>query len=246
MRIRNLLMMSAFLAMSGGAWAQTTLTATNAKVVPDYTGDMTLSLTVPSQIAGWQAVISLPAGVTVESESGSFTVNGSTANAELFKTVKLLNHTKNHVVLGGIAVADGDGIAKGDLVLVCFPTVKNGNISDTSKGLCTISLKADKDFTGPTVLDESVAQNLTIKSFQACDADGNPDTTGKFKAGPVSAVLYQLKGDVSGDGKVNITDMQKVIGIIWDKSGDLKGDVTGEGKVNITDIQAIIREIYLK
>lgn len=230
--------------------AQTTLTAGNAKVVPGYTGDLTLSLTVPSEIAAWQAVISLPEGVTLTPEDGTLEIKkseseSSTADAKLFKSVKLLNHTKGHVVMGGIAEKDGDGIAKGDLLLVCFPTTSDMNISDASKGLCTITLQATESYTGPTAADKEITKNFTVKSFQACDAEGNPDASGKFKAAEVSSVLYQLKGDVSGNGKVNSGDITSIIKEMKKSTPDMKADVSGNGKVNSGDITAVIKEMKL-
>ena len=227
--------------------AQTTLTAGNAKVVPGYTGDLTLSLTVPSEIAAWQAVISLPEGVTLTPEDGTLEIKksdseSSTADAKLFKSVKLLNHTKGHVVMGGIAEKDGDGIAKGDLLLVCFPTTSDMNISDASKGLCTITLQAAESYTGPSVVEKNTT-NVTVKSFQACDAAGNPDVSGKLKADAVSTILVQLRGDVNHDGKVNGGDIQGVINTIVAESGDLKADLNLDKKVNGGDIQWVINEI---
>ena len=226
MRIKNLLLLAAFLITSGGAMAQTTLTAANAKIVPGKSGDFKLSLTVPSTIAGWQAVIALPAGVTVASEDQTVTVKEVTSTEKapgLSGSVKLLKHSKSHVVMGGIAESDGDGIAKGDLVIICFPTEKDAIISDVSKGLCTITLQADEKFEGPTTATKAadLVPNITVKSLQACDAEGNPDKDGKLKAASVTAVLYQLKYDLTGDGAVNLKDVREVIKI-WKKDGSLK------------------------
>jgi hypothetical protein len=261
MKIKNLLLLAAFLATSGGAMAQTTLTASNAKIVPGNeksSGALTLSLTVPSEIAGWQAVISLPTGVSVvPDEDGKLTVGETTVESSetmnvpmLSKSVKLLKHTANHVVMGGIAAnASGDGsIAAGDLVVICFPTVKDANISDASKGLCTISLKADDTFTGPTASDNAaeIVPNITVKSFQACDAAGNPDAEGKFKATDVAAVLYQLRGDVNDNGSVNVNDVVAVCKEVKAKTNQAKFDVNGNGKVNVNDVIAVCKEIKLK
>lgn len=254
MRIKNLLLLAAFLATSGGAMAQTTLTVANAKVVPGSeksTGDLKLSLSVPSTIAGWQAVISLPLGVRVKSEDQAVTVNEVTSTEKapgLSGSVKLLNHTANHVVMGGIAESDGDGIAKGDLVVICFPTVKDGNIKDTSKGLCTISLKADDTFEGPTASTKvaDLVPNIRVKSFQACDAEGNPDKDGKLMAKDVTAILYQLRGDVNDNGSVNVNDVVAVCKEVKAKTNQAKFDVNRNGSVNVNDVIAVCKEIKLK
>ncbi|MBE6316716.1 MAG: dockerin type I repeat-containing protein [Muribaculaceae bacterium] len=54
-----------------------------------------------------------------------------------------------------------------------------------------------------------------------------------------------IKGDVNGDGEVNIADVNAIIDMILSGSMDAKGDVNGDGEVNIADVNAII-DIILK
>ena len=49
-----------------------------------------------------------------------------------------------------------------------------------------------------------------------------------------------IKGDVNGDGTVNITDLNAVINMIIDDSATMIADVNCDGTVNIADINAII------
>lgn len=48
------------------------------------------------------------------------------------------------------------------------------------------------------------------------------------------------RGDVNGDGEVNIGDVTYLIDMILDGNKDLKGDVNGDGEVNIADVTAAI------
>ena len=52
------------------------------------------------------------------------------------------------------------------------------------------------------------------------------------------------KGDVNGDGEVNIADVNVIIGIILGNTYDAetvhRADVNGDGEVNIADVNAII------
>jgi len=48
------------------------------------------------------------------------------------------------------------------------------------------------------------------------------------------------KGDLNGDGKVNVGDIMAIINIMADGGKDMKGDVNGDGAVNVGDIMAII------
>ena len=54
-----------------------------------------------------------------------------------------------------------------------------------------------------------------------------------------------IKGDVNGDGEVNIADVNAIIDMILSGSMDAKGDVNGDGEVNIADVNVII-DIILK
>ncbi|MBQ3732095.1 MAG: dockerin type I repeat-containing protein, partial [Muribaculaceae bacterium] len=50
-----------------------------------------------------------------------------------------------------------------------------------------------------------------------------------------------LKGDVNGDGEVNIADVNALIDIILKStSGNPSADVNGDGEVNIADVNSII------
>lgn len=63
-----------------------------------------------------------------------------------------------------------------------------------------------------------------------------------YKGEPVEPVL---KGDVNGDGEVNIGDVNAVIGIILNgnASDNKLADVNGDGEVNIADVNAVINII---
>ena len=78
------------------------------------------------------------------------------------------------------------------------------------------------------------------------DFDGNAHTTAY---GPIISFVYRenqpLVGDVTGDGEVNIADINMVIDIILRGTANLAGDVNNDGEVNIADINDII-DIILK
>ena len=50
------------------------------------------------------------------------------------------------------------------------------------------------------------------------------------------------KGDLNGDGKVDISDVNLIIDVMLGKNQDAstKADVTGDGKVDIADVNAVI------
>ena len=53
-----------------------------------------------------------------------------------------------------------------------------------------------------------------------------------------------VKGDVNGDGEVNIADVNAVIDMILSGNSDMRGDVNDDHEVNIADINAVIDIIF--
>ena len=52
-----------------------------------------------------------------------------------------------------------------------------------------------------------------------------------------------IKGDVNGDGEVNIADVNALINIILSGGSSENADVNGDGEVNIADVNAVINII---
>ncbi len=54
-----------------------------------------------------------------------------------------------------------------------------------------------------------------------------------------------LRGDVNGDGKVNVSDVSALINMImgFTPMDVSRGDVNGDGKVNVSDVSALINMI---
>ena len=49
-----------------------------------------------------------------------------------------------------------------------------------------------------------------------------------------------VRGDVNGDGEINIADINAVIDMILTSNDDIKGDVNDDGEINIADINSLI------
>ena len=73
------------------------------------------------------------------------------------------------------------------------------------------------------------------------DFDGNTHTTAY---GPVISFVYKEsaspKGDVNGDGEVNVADINAIIDMILAGNVNLTGDVNGDNEVNIADVNTLI------
>ena len=52
-----------------------------------------------------------------------------------------------------------------------------------------------------------------------------------------------VKGDLTGDGKVNAADVQKLLNIIAAEENDPAADLTGDSKVNAADVQKLLNII---
>lgn len=59
-------------------------------------------------------------------------------------------------------------------------------------------------------------------------------------------VEASLKGDVNGDGEVNIADINAVIDTILTGDTNARADVNGDSEVNIADINSLIDIILAK
>ena len=73
----------------------------------------------------------------------------------------------------------------------------------------------------------------------------NNDTQTKSTKTSVYEVLGGLKGDVNGDGKVNVTDVTTLVNMILGVTtmDESRADIDGNGKVNVSDVTALINII---
>ena len=75
-----------------------------------------------------------------------------------------------------------------------------------------------------------------------CAAGSNNYFTGEIEILPGSDVL---KGDVNGDGRVNVSDVTALINMILGMTtmDEARADVNGDGRVNVSDVTALINII---
>jgi hypothetical protein len=236
MRIKKLLLLSAFLTVSGGLMAQTTLTATNSKVVPGKGAqlDAKVSFEVPATIGGWQMELVLPEGISLSSEAGQFTIGESSADATLYPGVKASSLHKNHQIIGGETTG-------GSTLLVCIPTAKEEQIG-TSGQLCTVKLVAAETFKGDKDDDKNRNAEVVIKSFVASDPAG---ATVYEIAEPVKFFITALLGDANGNGKVDMADAKKVKNLVLAGTTTGPGDANNNGKLDIADCRKIRLEVLM-
>lgn len=80
--------------------------------------------------------------------------------------------------------------------------------------------------------------------LQTCGWIGETSTevAGAIDLHPNAEVQPDVKGDVTGDGRVDIADVNAVINAILGIT-ELKADVTGDGRTDIADVNALINTI---
>ena len=113
--------------------------------------------------------------------------------------------------------------------------IRNSVALDTSNplhhsGIKCIAAKANEDGTMPTQVTFAIEG---VEAYGVCGATYVEETPGP---GPQPGI----KGDVNGDGEVNIADINAVIDLILTGRVSPSGDVNGDGEVNIADINSII------
>ena len=85
------------------------------------------------------------------------------------------------------------------------------------------------------------AENNVFNASHNTAARAKHWTAQRWNYGWVDIVFdLGVRGDVNGDGTVNIADINAIIGMIIDGKSTAAGDVNGDGTVNIADINAVI------
>ena len=161
--------------------------------------------------SAFQTDIYLSSGLEIEQEDGEYIIDLNTERT-----------AKSHVV---------STYKRDDGAIRIFVTSQNLSTFKGNGGdIAYIQIKATNSFPG--------SGTISLKNTIAAEADATRHIIAdcSAKAGEQSI----LKGDVNGDGEVNIADINAVIDMILSGRFDSKGDVNGDGEVNIADINAVI------
>lgn len=150
--------------------------------------------------------------------------------------VKVMMENQMTVAIPTATIASGSEVEKGTAVYLHCAT-EGATIFYTLDGSCPCDLSpARKVYDGSPIIINST---VTIKAMATA-----PDLYDSEVATFVYRVVGGKKGDVNGDGEVNIADVNAVIDIILGGQADAdtryRADVNGDGEVNIADINAVI------
>lgn len=162
--------------------------------------------------SAFQTDIYLSSGLEIVEEDGEYIIDLNSQRT-----------AKSHVV---------STFKREDGAIRVFVTSQNlATFNDNSGDIAYIQIRATSSFPG--------SGTIMLKNSIAAEADATRHilADSMAKAGEQSTI----KGDVNGDGEVNIADINAIIDIILSsKETNMKGDVNGDGEVNIADINAVI------
>ncbi len=148
-------------------------------------------------------------------------VEGAEDSGEL-ANVAQINSDSEYIYWSYIAPASDDEAIRNSVPL-------DPNNPLHKSGIKCLRAKANEDGTMSTTVGFAIEG---VEAYGVCGATyTDPDIPGPTP----------LKGDVNGDGEVNIADVNALIDIILKgTSGNPSADVNGDGEVNIADVNSII------
>ena len=182
--------------------------------------------------------------------------NGATVVRDLVETSE-----GQEVIYSGISVADMGAASNVYLKMkytitqidngyfqICFPMTCNSQTTigsfETSPGQVYNGLQNIQSEWFPTA-DGSCVVTLSIETLTK--SPGFPPRYEHLGYGPSITVKFvkggapePIKGDVNGDGEVNISDVNAMIDFILSSSDNPIADVNGDGEVNISDVNEVI------
>lgn len=208
---RFILNIIVLLAVVSSAMANDRLYIRDFEIVAGETKTIALILDNDTAYSAFQTDIYLSDGLEIEQEDGEYIID---LNSE--------RTAKSHVV---------STFKREDGAIRIFVTSQNlATFKGNSGDIAYILIKATNFFPG--------SGTISLKNSIAAESDATRHilADSMAKAGELST----LKGDVNGDGEVNIADINAIIDMILSGRSDATGDVNGDGEVNIADINAVI------
>ena len=183
--------------------------------------------------------------------------NGATIVRNLIET----NEDGLEVIYSGLSVADMGAASNVYLKMkynitqidngsfqICFPMTCNMQTAtgmyETSPGQIFNGVQDIQSEWFPTA-DGMCVVTLSIETFTK--SPGFPPRYEHLGYGPSVTLKFvkggapePIKGDVNGDGEVNISDVNAMIDFILSSSDDPIADVNGDGEINISDVNEVI------
>ena len=126
----------------------------------------------------------------------------------------------------------------------CLNQIKESGMSTLVNSLRTIP--SGSSGTLDAIITSNSAEGNVITSAQVQTARNKRWIPRKNVNGSwVEITTTNLKGDVNGDGKVNVTDVTTLVNMILGviPKNESRADINGDGKVNVSDVTALVNII---
>jgi hypothetical protein len=180
-------------------------------ISPGETRTISILLDNEMEYTAFQSDIYLPEGLSVEMDGDYYVFDLSDRKA------------RSHILSTAV---QNDGAIR----LLCYSSSVSP-FKGSSGALVYMNVIASNDFVGP--------KTILIKNTRFGTTTGQeiqfPDETCN-----VTSSTPPIRGDVNGDGEVNIADINAIIAMILSDVSDSAGDVNGDSEINIADINAVI------
>ena len=181
------------------------------EIVAGETKTIALILDNDTAYSAFQTDIYLSSGLEIEQEDGEYIID---LNPE--------RTAKSHVV---------STFKREDGAIRVFVTSQNlATFRGNSGDIAYIQIKATSGFPG--------SGTIGLKNSIAAEANATRHVLANCVA--IAGEKASLKGDVNGDGEVNIADINAIINFILFGDSNMAGDVNEDGEVNIADINTVI------
>ena len=195
--------------------------ATDRLYIEDFTiapGETrTVNIMLDNEIAytAFQADIYMPAGLTIEMEDGDY----------IFDLTE--RKSRDHMIAS-------QPQADGAIRVISYSNGINP-FKGNSGALVTFNVTAATDFTGPATI---ALRNTLFTTTTGEEIPFGDETC------TVTVPAVGKKGDVNGDGNVNISDVTALINFLLSDNGSAiplgNADINSDGGINISDVTALI------
>lgn len=220
------------------AYADNVISASDLSISKSGSADMAINLTNTNAIRGIQFTLTLPAGVSVQGSDAGITYDdGGTQTYTPTNGVKVstTERTSGWTVIGN---KTGDNTYKFVLISLSGAEIPK----EGSGAVMKVSFQAAEGVTAGEYQVDITDIHLSVSGSSSDTAQD--DTTAKL------TITDFVKGDVNGNGKVDIDDAVCILRHLVDKPNEIfneaAADVNGNDKVDIDDAVMVLKYLVGK
>ncbi len=189
-------------------------------IAPGETQTVSIMLDNETAYTAFQTDIYMPAGLTIEMEDGDY----------IFDLTD--RKSRDHMIAS-------QPQADGAIRVISYSNGINP-FKGNSGALVTFNVTAGTDFTGPATI---ALRNTLFTTTAGMEIPLGDETC------TVTVPAVGKKGDVNGDGNVNISDVTALINYLM--SGDAfsiqlgNADIYSDGEINISDVTTLVNKLLI-